>query len=50
MTTIFLVTFFKNIPELVGPFVSAYMNNKNKEVDEKPVIHPFNMIDNVIES
>lgn len=49
MTTIFLVTFVKNVPELVGPFVAAIIKAKNKVMDEKPVKHPFNKIDVYIE-
>ena len=50
MTTIFLVTFVKNVPELVGPFVTAMIKAKNKVMDEKPVKHPFNKIDLYIEN
>jgi hypothetical protein len=49
MTTIFLVTFVKNVPELVQPLIIAMLKKKSRIVDEKPVVHPFNKIDNFIE-
>ena len=50
MTTIFLVTFAKNVPELVGPFVASIIKANKKVMDEKPVKHPFNKIDEYIEN
>jgi hypothetical protein len=49
MTTIFLVTFFKNIPELATPLLLAVVKKRSRTVDEKPVVHPFNLIDSFIE-
>jgi hypothetical protein len=49
MTTIFLVTFLKNIPEIVQPLVKSIIKKQSRKVDEKPVVHPFNKIDQFIE-
>lgn len=49
MTTIFIVGFVKNIPELFLPYILMKIKEKNKKIDEKPVVHAFNDIDKFIE-
>ena len=49
MTTIFIVGFVKNAPELFLPYVMQKIKEKNKKIDEKPVVHAFNEIDKYIE-
>lgn len=49
ISNIFYVNFFKNIPELITPFIKALAKQKARTIDLKPVVHPFNKIDEFIE-
>lgn len=49
MTTIFLGSFVKNVPELLIPFAKALVKKKAKKADLTPVNHAFNKIDEFIE-
>lgn len=45
MTVIFLSSLVKFAQMVITPFVVAYIKDKLKQVDEKPLEHPFNDID-----
>lgn len=41
LRTIFIVTFVKNIPELLVPFLKGFIRKKRAKADDTPILHPF---------
>ncbi|KAM3139399.1 hypothetical protein pb186bvf_008424 [Paramecium bursaria] len=49
MTTIFIVNFVNNIPQVLTPLIIRAISQQTKDVDERPVKHAFNLVDSSVE-